>query len=72
MSSYDSRFFKMNSLWEHFILDEGNANMVVKSAPCATNTIRFSTPHEIDVAEDEINVLTSKIVSYDYYALKFK
>ena len=64
MSFYDCKFFRMNALWEHFIVDDGGANFSVKNIPCSTKTIRFSTPHDNDVTEDEMNVLTSKIVSY--------
>lgn len=63
MSAHDSKFFKTNSLHEHYVVDHGEQNIVVASSQCHGRTIRYSTPYDDDVDPQTLNVLTSKLVS---------
>jgi len=63
MSSYDKKFFRTNTMWDHYLFEQENKNVIVKSSECNSRTIRYSTPHADNVQLSEINVLTSKLVS---------
>jgi hypothetical protein len=63
MSIPDKKFFKKNCLWDHYLFEEKDQNVVVKSSECLSRTIRFATPYNEDVQLSDINVLTSKVVS---------
>lgn len=62
MTSYERRFFKVNTFVNHYTLEDSGRRSLL-SQKCNSRTIRYCTPHSDDVNINDLNMITSKVVS---------
>lgn len=62
MTSYERKFFKVNTFMNHYTLEDSGKRSLL-SQKCNSRTIRYCTPHSDDVNVNDLNMITSRVVS---------